>query len=93
MTDLQTDAIDHATQAVLDQLETDIVGAWQAGYNYMHVYHTFGIDSHDTFDVGTYTVPAYAPQPPGYDLNGATYTRTYDLDGLTRAQARHVRTK
>jgi len=66
----------------LEILEKDIIGAWMAGYSWLHVFKK----PPQEFNQGlgsvplNYTFPAYSKQPP--DPDGAIYVESYKVENL-----------
>ena len=84
------DAVTEATRTMNDRLEKEIVGAWRAGYDQLHVYDGAALgakDVADTFAMTMYLLPGHdghgRPDPP--DM---IYRYSYDLSDMTRELAR-----
>lgn len=79
MTDLQTDALMRATKAHVQREEYHVLGAWRAGYDYLHVFRPI-----PEFTPGDFSVPLpkYLPsdtaEHPG-DVGKYSYAMTYAL--------------
>lgn len=86
--DLQTEAIDAAAQAMQERLNKEIIGAWRAGYQYLHVYD--GTPSQfrpeTTFSVSIFVFPSISEKPPR--TPDTQYGYTYDLTDIDREMVR-----
>lgn len=79
-----TEAIESAIGEMGRQLERELIGAWRAGYNYLHVYEPISKDPtrnlRERFTLTQYTFPSKArrrPSPPSL-----RYLYTYDIGSV-----------
>lgn len=79
-----TDAVD----AWHDRLETELFGAWRAGYDYLHIYadepQPLGREPLENATVfgGRYVVPSRNREPTLRDHSGIQYLHTYDFETI-----------
>jgi len=89
---------EQAARATQEQLEKELIGAWRAGYDWLHLYKELpGAFVHKPLSESvtlTYRVlPTDSPRPPRPDE--LHYIRSYDLRDVERPMvelARHERT-
>lgn len=87
MSEIVTDAVDRAVEAFADRLETELRGAWRAGYNYVHVYDELPSgEPGETFTLQQYVLPTDVEQPPHPPQ--LQYRYTYDLSSVSAAELR-----
>lgn len=86
-----TDLLTQAARAHTERLEYEILGAWRAGYDYLHVYSGTDTLTHypdkdvsavglQSFHIRTAVFPSYYERPPAHELDGYRYAETYILD-------------
>jgi len=86
MTDLLDGAMESLITEMHQQLERELLGAWRAGYDYVHVYSdtltTRGsTPPHKTFRLRQYVLPTNSERPP--TPHGRQYAYTYDLRNVS----------
>ena len=83
--ELINQAMESAMEQFNEQLEKDLIGAWRAGYNYLHIYsepqtHSLGEHGVESFTMTQYTLPSYTKERP--DPERLDYSYTYDLTSV-----------
>lgn len=81
--DLTWDALDNYVSEIQRKLNKDALGAWRAGYDFLHVYVQAPTEVGD-FTYRTKTNPSYTPFPPRTLGHGVwRLESSYDFRNLT----------
>ena len=84
MSDALTDVVERMTRAYTERLEREILGAWRAGYDYLHVYRGEPLPDSGRpmgHKISRYVLPTDEKHPPKPDRY--VYEHTYCI-GDTR---------
>lgn len=84
-------AASEATRKLHERLEKEILGAWRADYDYLHVYNTHDIEGGtERFAVSQAVYPSDCASPPPR-LGEYHYKHSYELAGLTPEEVHESR--
>lgn len=78
--------IDDAVEALHERLEKELLGAWRAGYDYLHVYNDHGTEPlgreglSERYTINQYVLPGHSERPVRPD--SLAYAYTYDLSDV-----------
>lgn len=79
---LQMNVLQQAVQQYRERLEKELLGAWRAGYDYVHVYRV-PQDPTEMPTFSRYLFPTDSQHPP--TVSDRIYCHTYDLSDISRA--------
>jgi len=84
-----------AARAIDDRLETELLGAWRAGYNWLHVYQPLETanaagaqDLTETITLGLIVYPTHHKRAPEAVPTEYRYVQSYDLRSVSTTEMR-----
>lgn len=86
MTTTTTDAIDALVESFVERLEYEVLGAWRAGYSFLHVYHYDSTASAGSLIMRYYVIPSDSEKPPS--ATDGYRPETFDLRVIDRDMVR-----
>jgi hypothetical protein len=78
---ITTEASERVAQAMNERLEKEVIGAWRAGYEYLHVHHPIQTTNYEPISKFTVRYKVLPSNQPAADPDG-TYSYSFDLSDL-----------
>jgi hypothetical protein len=88
----ESQTLKKARDAIAEQLEKELRGAWRAGYSYVHIYSpTLGdFDSDATVTIKKGALPSDSKEPPRRCTGEWVYRYSYDIDAVSDDKIRRA---
>jgi hypothetical protein len=85
---IRTGALQSAIDEMNERMEREVLGAWRAGYEYLHVYNPVvsAYDSDDPHLFSQYVLPSN--RPPLEDVGDVRYAYSFELGDVDAAEVR-----